>query len=55
VNARNLETPLDEPMECDGQGDECNACHGAGIVERLEGYAPGHYKSWNGDLPDYDA
>jgi DnaJ-class molecular chaperone len=55
MNARNLETPLDptECDDCDGQGAECHKCHGEGIVERLEGYEPGHYKSWNGDVPDY--
>ena len=57
MNARNLETPLDpaECEECEGQApdSECFKCHGEGIVERLEGYAAGHYKSWNGDVPDY--
>ena len=23
-------------------------------TERLEGYPPGHYKSWNGDIPDVE-
>jgi hypothetical protein len=45
MNHRNDERPLDEPLEDDGFRTE---------YPPLEGYPPGHYKSWNGDIPDVE-
>jgi hypothetical protein len=36
----------------DDAGEIADRRHDDQVQDRLDGYEPGHYKSWNGDIPD---
>jgi hypothetical protein len=43
---------IDADAAYDDVGEEADRRHDEQVQDRLDGYEPGHYKSWNGDIPD---